>query len=313
MALPEHSGPAIRRDSPTASGNRRNFILWFIFALAAGLAAAVILAPFAAAAVAAGSWRVPFPRIFDRVVMVTLAATLIIVARPLGLVDLLRDGFADSRQAPRMVLGGFAIAMLAIGILFVLAILLHGPVPALVIATRAAHYILAAAAIAFIEEAFFRAILLGGILRDFGKPFALILSSVIYAIAHLVRAPARFYLTGFHPMAGLTNLAASAERIVHPGDAVGMVFGLFLLGLVLGTAFLLTGRVWFSIGMHAGFVLGAKTWSVVAHGARLPGWLAGSGPTPPIAAPAGWALALVILIMLPWLVRNRAGAEKASS
>jgi hypothetical protein len=52
---------------------------------------------------------------------------------------------------------------------------------------------------------------------------------------------------------------------------------------------------------------------VVAHGARLPGWLAGSGPTPPIAAPAGWALAVAILIVLPWLLSGRAGDEKASS
>ena len=83
-----------------------------------------------------------------------------------------------------------------------------------------------------------------------------------------------------------------------------MVIGLFLLGMVLGGAFLLTGRVWFSVGMHAGFVLGAKTWPVMAHGVPLPRWLAGPGPVPLIAAPASWALALATLIVLLSLRRK---------
>jgi membrane protease YdiL (CAAX protease family) len=268
-----------------------------MLALAAGLVAAVVIAPFAAALVSAVSWRVPFPRIFDRVVIVTLAAAMIAFAHPLGLLDLLRSGFADSRRAPLMVLCGFALATLTVGALFVTAFEINGS-PVGPIAARAARYLIAAAAIALIEEGFFRAILLGGILRDFGRPAALIASSTIYAIAHLVRAPARFYLTGLHPLAGLANLVVSADRIIHPGDAAAMVIGLFLLGMVLGAAFLLTGRVWFSAGMHAGFVLGAKTWPVMAHGAPLPHWLAGPGPVPLIAAPASWTLALATLIVL---------------
>lgn len=274
-----------------------------MLALVAGLLAAAVIAPFAAALVSAASWRVPFPRIFDRVVMVTLAAAMLAIARPLGLFDLLRNGFADSRRAPVMVLCGFTLATLTVGTLFVIAFELNGS-PIGPIAARAARYIVAAAAIAFIEEGFFRAILLGGILRDFGRPVALVASSAIYAIAHLVRAPARFYLSGLHPLAGLTNLVASADRIIHPGDAAAMVLGLFLLGMVLGAAFLLTGRVWFSVGMHAGFVIGAKTWPVIAHGGPLPRWLAGPGPVPLIAAPASWALALATLIVLLSLRRK---------
>jgi membrane protease YdiL (CAAX protease family) len=274
-----------------------------MLALVAGLLAAVVIAPFAAALVSAVSWRVPFPRIFDRVVMITLAAAMIAIARPLGLFDLLRDGFADFRRAPLMLLCGFALAMLTVGSLFVIAFELKGS-PVGPIVARAARFVLAAAAIALIEEGFFRAILLGGIVRDFGRPTALVASSAIYAIAHLVRAPARFYLTGLHPLAGLANLAASADRIIHPGDGAAMVIGLFLLGMVLGAAFLLTGRVWFSVGMHAGFVLGAKTWPMMAHGAALPRWLAGPGPVPLIAAPASWALALATLLVL-LLLRKR--------
>jgi membrane protease YdiL (CAAX protease family) len=85
-----------------------------------------------------------------------------------------------------------------------------------------------------------------------------------------------------------------------------MVFGLFLLGLVLGVAFTLTGRIWLSAGIHAGLVLGAKTWPVITQGGMpLPRWLAGAGPVPLIAAPAGWGLAIVMLMLLPWLIGRR--------
>jgi hypothetical protein len=127
-----------------------------------------------------------------------------------------------------------------------------------------------------------------------------------------VRSPARFYLTGFHPLAGLNDLGASAARILHPGDALPAIIGLFLLGLVLGEAFILTGRVWFSIGMHAGFVIGAKTWPLLAYsGTPTPRWLAGPGPVPLIAAPAAWTVAILLMILLPILLAK--GGERHRS
>ena len=60
---------------------RPSFTLRFAIALVAGLAAAVMISPFAAAAVAALGLRFPFPRIFDRTVMVTLLAAMLIGSR----------------------------------------------------------------------------------------------------------------------------------------------------------------------------------------------------------------------------------------
>jgi membrane protease YdiL (CAAX protease family) len=177
---------------------------------------------------------------------------------------------------------------------------------------RGLRYAAAAAAIALIEEGFFRAVILAGTARDFGRAGALPLSSAVFALTHLVRSPARFYLAGFQPWAGLDDLGASGARIIHPGAALPAIIGLFLLGLVLGEAFILTGRVWFSIGMHAGFVIGAKTWPLLAHpGTPMPRWLAGSGPVPLIAAPAAWTVAILLLILLPILLAEN-GAPKKS-
>ena len=54
---------------------------------------------------------------------------------------------------------------------------------------------------------------------------------------------------------------------------------------MLGEAFLLTRRAYFSLGVHAGFVLGAKTWRVAVSGG-IPQWLAGPGSVPLVGAPA---------------------------
>ena len=283
-------------------------MLWFIFALAAGIGAAAAVAPLAAALISAVGLRVPFPRIFDRTVIVTLVAAMLLLARPLGLAGLIRDGFAEPQENLRSALRGFVVVAVAIGALFTAAFVIRGAAPIGQIGARAARYAAAAITIALIEEGFFRAFVLGGMLRDMSKPAALAASSAIFALTHLVRSPARFYLAGFHPMAGLTNLTASAARMVHPGDALPMLAGLFLLGLMLGAAFLRTGRIWFSAGMHAGLVIGAKAWPVIAQGdPPLPRWLAGPGPVPLIAAPAGWTLAIAILLLLPWLADKHGG------
>ena len=275
-----------------------------MIALIAGLAAAVIIAPIAAAAVAAIGLRFPFPRIFDRTVMVTLLAAMLVWARPMGFLELLRDGFAAPRANLARGAGGLAIALAAIATLFAIAIAsgAHGGAIAGTrnLAARAARFLVPAIAIGLIEEGFFRAFLLGGMRRDFGPRVALVASSVFYAAAHLVRSPQHYYLIGFHAGAGLSNLAASAAQLGHPIAAAPTLIGLFLLGMVLGEAFLLTGTVWFSVGLHAGFVLGAKTWPLIADGgAPVSRWIGGGGPVPLIAAPAAWLIALALLLLLP--------------
>jgi membrane protease YdiL (CAAX protease family) len=271
----------------------------------------VIISPFAASAVAALGFRFPFPRIFDRTVMVTLLAAMLLWSRSMGFGVLIREGFAAPRANLARFLIGLAIAVAAIAMLFALAFAsgVGASVSYGALAARALKFIIPAIAIAVIEEGFFRAFLLGGMRRDFGSHIALIVTSAIYAVVHLVRSPAHYYLVGFHPAAGLQNLGASAAQLGHPIVAAPTVIGLFLLGMVLGEAFLTTGTVWFSIGLHAGFVLGAKTWPLIAHGgAPVSRWIAGPGPVPLIAAPAAWVIALALFLILPrYLGANAAG------
>jgi hypothetical protein len=286
-----------------------SFTARFAIALVAGLIAAVVVAPIAALAVAHAGWRFPFPRIFDRTVMVTLFLAMLWAARDLQLGALLARGFKHpAREGFLRVLRGLAVSFCAIAILFALALTAGGSDAANfgAVASRVPGYILSAIAIAIIEEGFFRAFLLGGMRNDFGNMGALLASSAFYAVAHLVRSPAHFYVTRYEPSAGLMNLAHSMDQLSHPASAIPTLIGLFLLGFVLGKAYLLTGSVYFSIGLHCGFVLGAKLWpKIIINHATQPWWIAGPGAVPLVSAPAAWIIAIVILLALPPLTGTR--------
>ncbi len=158
-----------------------SFTARFALVLVVGVAAAIVLAPLVAVVVSAAGLRYPFPRIFDRTVMAALFIAMVLSARDLNLVVLLKRGF-NHPAAPSIAraIRGFAVAMLAIVILYALAIALggggvgdHEAAAALI-----PKYFLSAIAIAFIEEAFFRAFLLGGMRNDFGSRIALVASAV---------------------------------------------------------------------------------------------------------------------------------------
>jgi membrane protease YdiL (CAAX protease family) len=279
-----------------------SFSLTFIAALGLALIAAVIIAPVAAIAVAAAGFNFPFPRIFDRTIMAMLFATLALFAHRLKLIDYLHQGFRATRIGVWQALGGFALAAGAMTVLFALAAIAGGNLSGPVIAVSVLHYLPAAILIALIEEGFFRAFLLSGMEGDLGSFQALLASSAIFAIVHVIRSPARFYLTRFDLLAGAKALAAYAQRMIHP--EVGLpLLGLFLLGLVLGEAFVVTRRAYCSLGLHVGFVLGAKTWRL-AVGGGIPRWLAGPGSVPLVAAPAAWVTSAIMLIMLPLWLRH---------
>lgn len=306
------SGRSDARAATRSGASALKFTSRFVLVLVVGVVAAILLAPLAAVAVSAAGWRFPFPRIFDRTVMATLLIAMLFAARDLNLVTLLSRGF--KHPAPLSIaraMRGFVVALIAIAVLYGLALAVdRGGVGNHGAAALIPKYFLSAIAIAFIEEAFFRAFLLGGMRTDFGDRIALIASAAIYAIAHLVRSPAHFYVTGYEPAAGLITLAHSVDQFTNPGIAIPTLIGLFLLGIVIGEAYLLTGSVYFSIGLHCGFVLGAKMWpKIILNRAAIPWWIAGGGAIPLIGGAAAWVIAIVIFASL----RPLSGAQRISA
>ena len=285
-----------------------SFTLRLSIVIVASVVLATIVSPFAAATVAAMGFHFPFPRIFDRTVMVLVAIAVISQARALRVVPLLRSGFDRPMRNLRRTTRGFLIAMVAISVLVYIAVVMgaHADETSGGIWGLMPKYFLSAVVIAIIEEGFFRAFLLVGMEGDFGRTPALLLSSAIYAIAHLLRSPAKFYVTGIHPLAGFETLGLSLAHAANPGLMLPTFVGLFLLGIVLGEAFLETGTVYLPMGLHAGFVLGAKLWPrMTSAGVALPGWLRGYGSQPLISGLAAWMVAVAILLLIRPLTRAR--------
>ncbi len=283
-------------------------------ALISAVLAAALLAPAVAAALAAAGFHFPFPRILDRTVMAAIGAAILLEARALGAGPLLRRGFSRPRANLPRLARGFLAATAALGILGFIAAALgaRAGLEAHGLGMLISRYALSAIVIAAIEEGFFRAFLLGGMADELGRGAAAAVSSAIYALAHLVRSPARFYVAGFAAAAGFRTLAASLHNLAQPAAVLPAFVGLFLLGMVLAEAFLQTGTVYFPMGLHAGFVVGAKLWpKMTARGAALPGWLAGWGAPPLISGAAAWAVALALLVLMKPLTRNGPGQDDA--
>ncbi|SRR5579885_115345 len=277
----------------------QSFTAKFVIALVAGLVCAVLLAPFVAVGVAWAGFTFPFPRIFDRVVMVALGLVIMIAARDLRLLPLLRTGFSHPAANLSRVVRGLAVALGVMALLLAIAAAIEGVGNTGHALRMLPKYALSGIVVGLIEEGFFRAFLFGGMEADFGRTGSLVVSSAIYAVAHLVRAPAHFYVTSLEPGAGIRTLALSFSQLGAPLSALPTLIGLFLLGIVLAEAFVLTKTVWFSVGLHAGFVIGAKLWpKLMLPHAALPQWLAGWGHQPVISGAAAWIAAIAVLLLL---------------
>jgi membrane protease YdiL (CAAX protease family) len=124
----------------------------------------------------------------------------------------------------------------------------------------------------------------GGLRRMFYWPLALVLSSRIYALVHFLQradvAGAVVWYSGLEllprMLAGFTDFHA-----LVPG-----FFSLTLAGALLGLAYQRTGNLYFSIGLHAGWIFWLKLFGAFTSdvpqaatwfwgtGKMIDGWLA---------------------------------------
>ncbi len=208
----------------------------------------------------------------------------------------------DLRRAPLDLLVGLAIgaAMLsaAVGGLYALGVYdITGPRPASAWGTIAM-----AIESGFMEELIMRAILLRLLMRAFGIWPALIVQAVLFGAVHLA-----------NPNATLTAAAAIAVEA----------------GLMLAGFYLLTGRLWMSIGVHAawnftqGWVWGAsvsgipvvESWLVSKPKPGAPEFLSGGafGPEASLPAMVVGTLTAVLVLWLAWKRGNfRVKADAAA-
>jgi membrane protease YdiL (CAAX protease family) len=168
---------------------------------------------------------------------------------------------------------------------------------------RLGKVLVASITVPFIEETFFRGIVLGVLLRTGRKYLPIIAVSAVFAAVHFFKAPVRAS-TIVTWTSGFNSIAHSFGRLGDPMLVASAFATLLLIGCVLAFARVLTNSLWLSIGLHAGWIFGSATFSWLAHRqmVALP-WL-GKNLLVGIV-PLGVA-ALTWILMRVWLKYDRA-------
>jgi len=149
-----------------------------------------------------------------------------------------------------------------------------------------------------IEEAFFRGLFLGILLRGLRAPLAIVLSAAIFSIIHFLKAPDQTTTT-VQWNSGFVSLAHSFDQFGEPMLVLAGFSTLFMIGLVLAHARIGTASLWLPIGLHAGWILASGAFGKIARRemVALP-WIGKSlliGLVPLVACLVSW------LLLMAWL------------
>ena len=115
-----------------------------------------------------------------------------------------------------------------------------------------------------IEEALFRGLFLGVLLRATQPLTATLLSSGIFSIVHFLKAPDHT-TTSVGWTSGFISLAHSFDQFAEPMLLLAGFTTLFLMGFILAHARLRTQSLWLPIGLHAGWILASGAFNKIAR------------------------------------------------
>ena len=139
--------------------------------------------------------------------------------------------------------------------------------------------LLTAAAVSLVEEWLFRGVLLGMWLRYAQPRTACVGISLLFAFLHFLNPPAGRVIE--NPGSALAGFDLLGNILLHFSNPLFLVTDfatLFGGGLILAWARVRTGALWFSIGLHAGWILAFKGFQLFYHtipGHSLSPWLVG--------------------------------------
>jgi membrane protease YdiL (CAAX protease family) len=213
-------------------------------------------------------------------------------------------GLEPNPQAGRDVSAGVLFAVVPLFLCGALLVTSHlYSVRHVFIWSRFGKILLAAISVPFIEETFFRGIVLGILLRTGRKLLSILGVSALFAVVHFLKGsdwqPAIVTWTS-----GFQSIADAFAGFGDPIMLLSAFTTLFLIGCILADARVLTRSLWLPIGLHGGwiFVSGTFSWLARRQTVALP-WL-GKNLLVGII-PLGLA-AITWILMRLWLKNDRA-------
>jgi hypothetical protein len=228
----------------------------------------------------------PFHRYVARALLGLALIGLVPLLRGAGMLQWRAVGFGTQGQPAKDIGRGFCIGFGSLACVAALALAAHAS--ALTPGLTAAQVVrgllgaaLTAAIVAVLEELLFRGALFGVLRKTMPWQAALIVSSAVYSGAHFIQSANQ---TGaVHWYSGLVLLV---EMFRHGPPFIPAFLTLFVAGSCLALAYQRTGALYFSIGLHAGWIFWLSFYKLLTRPARaahpafwgtdklIDGWLA---------------------------------------
>ena len=206
-----------------------------------------------------------FDRFFHRAILI--AAMLLLW--PLLRVSNIR-GFADLGLAPNPHWArdvGSGVLLSVIPLLFCAAALIALRVYSfrhVIIWPRIGTVLLAAISVPFIEETFFRGIVLGILLRTGQKLLSIVAVSGLFAVVHFLKG-AEHESAIVTWISGFQSIRDAFAGFSDPMMVLAAFATLFVIGCILADARVLTRSLWLPIGLHAGWIFASGTFNWLAR------------------------------------------------
>jgi len=223
----------------------------------------------------------PFHRYVNRCVLLLALVGLWPLLRAQGVTSLREVGLVKPSGQWTNFSGGFLLGFASLAIVATLAIAAGARHIREKYSTgQAAETLLGAAVtavvVSLLEEILFRGGIFGSLRKVFHWTFGLVLSSLVYSVVHFfhgvkVEGP-------IHALSGLQLLPHMFSGYGEWEDVVPMFCNLFLAGILLGLAYQRTGNLYFSIGLHAGWIFWRQSYGILTETVAIPNdWVWGTG------------------------------------
>lgn len=250
--------------------------------------------------------EVTFRRVFDRSILVVAAIGLVPLLRALRVPSWKEIGWRRSPQTGRELGWGVFLGFVSFAIAGLVVFLLGGRQldPRWFVVSRLlVKFALTGLVVALIEETLFRGGLQTALEKSCNVVMAVIFTSALYSVVHFLKpqeadvsAEAVKWMSGIGHLHRVLTLAFQES-----GSGFGFVT-LLLAGTALGIARVRTGALYFSVGLHAGWVFTQKTFQFVTITTKAKLWWGGGNIVESVLT---WPLLVILMGIVLWLTRRK--------
>ncbi|MEJ2746158.1 MAG: type II CAAX endopeptidase family protein [bacterium] len=245
----------------------------------------------------------PFDRVMRRVVLVVTVLLFYLARKKLDIVSLASIGMRRGPGWRSLLRRGWVMGVCSLSLMLLVMALFGSRRPDISFSGpgeftgRLFGAFLSGMVVGFIEEPFFRGFILQSLFKDLRRFKAIVIMSLFFAIVHFFNASDMPTVHGFHPLLGFKALAYFFQPLLSPAEVIPGFIGLFLVSIVLAYAYIKTGSLYLSIGLHAGWVFGIKAESLFLDriNAVAP-WFFGDGRV--VTGVFGWIMLLLMLAVV---------------